>query len=416
MPECDIGTVQDFAAKNDSKIMLAITLKRMLKDPYATVLQNATWTAGEAQSHTVVVGRNAAPADPLDIVMPEFEESANSCGSFPSPDSVGTTEYTYKLHRKKGVGPLVCLYQGIDAFQESYKIAADSLSDLVTLKTQADTRNQLLQLSGLKAVVNNEVDFYDTINGTTYALATPFKPGLVPNTAPTFEYIKKLGQFLTTDLGVPQFEADTTTKGAGVPANIKVIASEELLEKFRAEAEVKESVGFLTAGSFEVGKQQLLTYVWEGPIRGVGFAKDPQPIRLATWPEDGVIRGVNVIPPQLKANLQDGAGNVPNPAYFVGRYEIGFLIGGKDSFVRETLKGSGTIKLGDSSFAFPDQYNSGELKFWVPQGACDAFGEYGFHRYSIVRAIRPQHPHYVMPFGYERCQGVNLPYCASNQL
>lgn len=417
MPTCDLGQVLDFAAKNDSKIMYAITRGRMQKDPWATIFESGTWTRGEAESHTVVIGQDAAPADPTEMVMPTFTDVASTCGTFPEQDSVGNIEYTYKLQRLKGAGPTVCLWQGIDKYKESYKQAATSLANLVIDKTNADSRNIALQLSGLKATVNNEVNFYDTINGNVNALATPFKANLEPNTTPTLAYVKRLGQFMTTDLGVPQFEADTDSKGAGVPANIKVIAGEELLEQFRIEADVSATAGFLTNGAFNVGKVQLLSYVWEGPFRGIGIAKENRPIRLDTWPANGVITKANIVPPELPAAGGNGGQiSVPNPLYWVAPFEIFFLIGGKGAFVREVLKESGTITLGSEKWAFPDQYTSGELQFFVPQGQCDAFKEIGFHTYQIVRAVRPQHPHYVMPIAFKRCMNQVMPYCEGNTL
>lgn len=416
MPECDLGTVQNFAARNDAKIVLAIALNRMKSDPWATILDSGTWNKGEADTHTVIVGRNAAPADPIDTVMPEFTDVAQSCGTFPAPDLVGTSEFNYKLQRKKGVGPLVCLYQGIDAFQESYKMAADALANLVTMKINADNRNVILQLSGIKAVVNNEVDFLDTLNGTSYALATPFKPGLTPNAPPTFAYVKKLAGFLKSELDVPEFTADTTTGGAGIPANAKVIASVEMLDQFRNEIGVREDTGFLTGGGFKLGEKNILSFIWAGPYNGIGFAPDNRPIRCDTWPANGVLTSANVVPPELPANVAKGTANVPNPAYWVAPIEIMFLIAGKGAFIREVLKGAGTISLGDSSFKFPDQYTAGQLNFYVPQGACDAFKENGFHTYQILRAIRPQHTHFIVPIAYARCSNVSLPYCVGNQL
>ena len=418
MPQCDLGQVQNFAARNDAKILLAIAITSLAKDPWATIYESGEWLKGEADSHTIVIGRNAAPADPADLVTPVFTDISQTCGTFPAPDSVGSSQYQYKLQRKKGVGPLVCLWQGIDAYKESYTMAAKSLADLVVKKKNADNRNIALQYSGLKATCNNTVAFHSTIAGTVFALATPFVQNLAPNTTPNLAYIKRLAQFLTTDLAVPAFEADVNTLGSGVPANVKVICSEELLEQFRNEAAVSVTAGFLTSGGYKIGEKQYLSYVWEGPFRGLGFAKDPQPIRFdpSLWPANGLITADVIVPPELPANLHNGKGNVPNPGYWVAGGELAFLIGGKGAFVREVLKGSGTITLGESSYKFPDQYNAGELNFFVPQGACDAFGEFGFHTYNIVRAVRPQYPHYIMPIAFLRCQNTVMPYCGDNTI
>lgn len=396
--------------------MMAIAFKGMRQNPWATILDSGVWTRGEADTHTIVVGRNAAPADPADLVMPEFRDIKETCGEFPAPDSVGSSEYQYNLKRTPGIGPRVCLWKDINAFQESFRMAADSLADLVHRKMTADNRNQVLQLSGVKAVVNSDVDFYATINGNEHVLGVPFKPGLEPNTQPNISLIKRYAQFLTNDLYVPQFHADKTKGGDAVPTNVKIIAGEGILEDLRNEIGVNESVGFLTAGGFQVGKKQVLSYVWEGPIRGLGFAQDPQPLRFSTWPANGVLDRTHVVPPEVPAVTNNGKINVRNPAYWLAPFEIMFMIGGKGAFVREVLKGTGTVSLGGTSFKFPDQYMAGELKFYVPKGACDAFQETGFHTYQIVRAIRPQFPHFILPIAFKRCLNPTLPYCVDNQL
>lgn len=409
MADC-VQTYLNWAARNNARLIESVGLVMAKFNPYPSLLGTGTWPTGVATVHQILIGRDAAPADPQSIVAPTFVPIAQNCDPVVDEDAVGSTKFDTIIEEFVGRGPGICLNLGIDAFLESYDLGVQALAKLVKDITVADTRYQLLYLSGLKSVMNENVDFYQRLTGNQYALATPFAAGVQPTTEPTFAEIKRLARFDVTELQAPMFTQDEKSDGTPIGENIKVIASPELLDKFRAEIGVKQSYYFTVAGGFKYANKQIQAFDFEGPYQGVGFASDPQPLRLNSVPEDGVIDGSVLIPPMIKSTLDYGSGNVPNPAYWTAQYEIGFIIVGPDSFVRKVPQR--LTKLA-KDVVFPSAIVPGELKFFVPQGPCDGLQRKGQHWYSIQRSTEPRRPHLVIAFLYKRCGGNDLGYCPS---
>jgi hypothetical protein len=198
--------------------------------------------------------------------------------------------------------------------------------------------------------------------------------------------------------------------GTPIGANVKVIAGEEVLDKFRDQLGVKESYYYLAAGGFKYANEVIQSYDFEGPYQGVGFASDPQPLRLDNIPVDGVVTEADLIAPKIPANGDNGGTiNKHNPAYSKAKYELMFLVIGPDSFERQIP--SRMTKLGTKGISFPDAIAPGEIKFFVPQGACDGLQRVGQHWYTIQRAIEPHKPHYIVSILFKRCNVSDLSYC-----
>lgn len=408
--ECTVAQIEDFAQKNQSLITKAVGLVLAKSNPWASLFSASTWKHGLAVSHRVVVGRDAAPANPQSIVAPVFTPIEQMCQPTLEQDRVGTTSFDVILEEFAGRGPGVCLNLGYNSFIKSFDLAVDAITKLVKDITVADNRFQALYLSGIKAVINSSVPFEQRVTGDEFALATPFQPGLQPDTTPTFKEIKRIAQFLTTELSAETFTQDYKTDGTPVGVNVKVIAGEELLDTFRDQLGVKESYYYLASGGFAYAAKQIQSYDFEGPYQGVGFATDPQPLRLNSVPEDGVITENDLIPPKLPKQA-DGGGfiNAYNPAYGTAKLEIGFLVIGPDSFERQVPER--LTKLGEKGINFPEAIVPGEIRFFVPKGACDGLQRVGQHWYSIQRAIEPHKPHYIAAFVYKRCPKNDLAYC-----
>jgi hypothetical protein len=413
MSECTADTLQNFAARDISRIMHMVGLTRARKDPWASIFDGAKWELGLADAHTVVVGRNAAPGTPKAIVAPTFTNVETKCGDIPTADKVGNTTYTYRLQEFRGRGPLVCLNQGLNAFKDSYKLAADSIGALVTKITSADSRFVALTLSGVKVVINDSVNFYDRITGGQFQLQVPFAPGVTPTSLPTIKELKRIAGFLTTELSAEMFSSDSRVNGESIGENYKVIAGQELIDAFRSELGVKEDYNYLSAGGFTLGKDRVVGYTWFGPYQGAGFGLDPQPLRLNEVPADGVITADYLIAPEVATAASNGIVNATNPAYVRAKYEIAFLIIGPGSFIREVPPAQSNLPGG---FNFPDAIAPGQIVFYVPKGECDGFQEQGQHYYKLQRAIRPQKPHYIVPILYKRCPTSDLTYCATSLL
>jgi hypothetical protein len=414
MPECGSDQLQNFAARDNSRIMHAVGLTMAVKNPWTSIFEGAKWELGLADAHTVVVGRPAAPGNPQNTVAPAFSNVEVQCGQVPQADRVGTTEFTYRLQEFRGRGPLVCLNQGLNAYKDSYKMAAESIADLVTRIGSADSRYVALTLSGLKLTVNDSVNFYDRIAGGQFQFQVPFVPGVEPTAAPTFKEIKRIAGFMTTELSCEMFTDDKRVNGEAVGQNFKVLAGQEALDNFREEIGIKEDYNYLSAGGFSMGKDRVVGYTWFGPYQGAGFGLDPQPLRLNEIPEDGVITPEYLIPPEIATAASNGTVNSTNPAYVRADYEIMFLIIGPGAFKREVPPNATSLPGG---FNFPNAIAPGQITFYVPKGECDGFQEYGQHYYKVQRAIRPQKPHYIVPILYKRCPDQSdLSYCSTSLL
>jgi hypothetical protein len=410
MAECTQAQLIDFAQKNNSAITQTVGLILAKVNPWASIFKASTWQGGLATVHRVVVGRDAAPANPQSIVAPSFTAIEQMCTPALDEDKVGTTSFDVILEEFVGRGPGVCLNLGFNAFQKSFDLAVDSITKLVKDITVADNRYQALALSGIKVVTDSATGFYDRITGDEFALATPFAPGVTPDGVPTFKEVKRIAQYLTTDLGAETFSQDMKADGTPIGANIKVIAGEEVLDKFRDQLGVKESYYYLAAGGFKYANEVIQSYDFEGPYQGIGFASDPQPLRLNTIPVDGVITEADLIAPKIPAGADNGGTiNKHNPAYSKAKYELLFMIIGPDSFERQIP--SRMTKLGTKGISFPDAIAPGEIKFFVPQGACDGLQRVGQHWYSIQRAIEPHKPHYIAAVLFKRCNASDLSYC-----
>ena len=82
------------------------------------------------------------------------------------------------------------------------------------------------------------------------------------------------------------------------------------------------------------------------------------------------------------------------------KYEIGFLIF-KDAFKRVVPK----AYTGEGKWKFAPQYVMGELQWhYEIDNDCNVFGDNGFFKYRIRRAIQAHRPHGVVAIAYKRCQ------------
>lgn len=398
MSECTSDTLQNFAARDISRIMNMVGLTRARKDPWASVFASGKWELGLADAHTVIVGRNAAPGNAKSIVAPTFSNVETVCGNVPAADRVGSTNYTYRLQEFRGRGPLVCLNQGLNAFKDSYKIAADSIGNLVSKITSADSRYVALAMSGLKHVIADHKSFLDRTTGGQFQLQVPFAV-VEPTRAPSFKDLKAIAGFMTTELSCEMFNQDARANGDAVGENFKVLAGQAQLDVWREEIGIKEDYNYLSAGGFKLGKDRVVGYSFFGPYQGCGFGLDPQPLRLNSLPADGVITPEYLIPPEIATAGSQGTVNGSNVDYVSAAYEIAFLIIGDDSFIREVAPNQTSLPGG---FNFPNAIAPGQIVFYTPKGECDGFQEQGQHYYKIQRGIQPRKPHYICPILFKR--------------
>lgn len=380
----DLSAVQNFAAKDTNRIVGQIGKVLARKSPYMNILKGGTIPNVSDVVRSVVQERAVMQSS---LANPSFTNDVELCGTGAAADEVGSTEYQYQLQSLRGRGPRVCIKTSRTAFKGAYLQAQMALEKGILQIMNSDIRANLLNRSGVKFLAKKGLSFDTLVTGESQAIDTKFYNAL-PDAQMNFKTLYKLGSLLREDLLVEPF-------GTAAGDYFMVIASIDQIEAFRNDADVKEDLNYVTAGSFKLGNDALTGYQFQG-YRGFALGVDSQPLRFNTFNSQG--RPV-LIEPEIGVTVTNGKGSRRNPAWVNANYEIGFVIGG-ESFARltpERYSGEGTFK-------FAPQLAMGELE-WVAQrdNDCNLFLDYGQHIYQISRAYQPIRPHAVVPFAYKRC-------------
>jgi len=382
--ECiDLSAVQNFAAKDANRIVGQIAKVLARKSPFMNVLKGGTIPNVSDVVRSVVQERAVMNSS---LAAPQFTNDIELCGVGADPDEVGSTEYQYQLQSLRGRGPRVCIKTSRTAFKGAYLQAQMALEKGILQIMNSDIRNTLMRRSGVKFLAKKGVTFDNLVTGDSQQIDTPFYNAL-PDAQMNFRTLYKLGTLLREDLLAEPF-------GTSSGDFFMVIASIDQIEAFRNDADVKEDLLYVTAGSFKLGNEALTGYQFQG-YRGFALGIDSQPMRFNT-----MTNGVpNLLEPEIGVSVSNGKGARRNPAWVNAQYEVGFLVAG-DSFARLTPERYS----GEGSFKFAPQLYMGELE-WVAQrdNDCNLFLDYGQHIYQISRAYQPIRPHAVVPFAYKRC-------------
>ena len=382
-------TASQIASKDVNRLLGQIAKALVINSPFVNILNGGVLPSGVSDSVRSVIQEQALPGDSL--VNPAFVPTAALCVPGAYSEGVATTEYTYALGTKRGRGPKICVKGAYAAYRGSYLMAEDSLKKLMTQYFNSDVRSVLYNRSGVKYVAANSglYSFSDGLTGGESQIDVPFAN--IPAVAVgqlTFKALHKLARHIhETNL--------TAMFGDGNAENFKFIGGPDIIESFRAELNVVTDLRYISAGSFNIGKEALTGYRWEGPYRGITFGVDQRPIRGSAFTA-GVLTTVE---PFIGVSTTNGIASRVNPAWSQATFEVAFLIG-KDSFERlvpERFTGEG-------SFKFSPQLAMGELQWhYVIDNDCNQYGDYGWHKYELTRAYRPVRPANVVPIVYRRC-------------
>lgn len=388
-PALDPADVQEFANMDTNRIQGNIAIALARKTPYTDILAGGTLRSGISETVRSIVQERAVLNQSL--VRPSFRPDREMCGEVGEAAEVGSTEYSYFLATNRGMGPLVCVKGMRDAFEGSYNAAEDALKKQIVQLVNSDVRATLVDRSGSKMVIHSGMTFSQMYAGDSQAIDTPFPTtdtGL-PDAPVNFEILDDLSTFLRENLLVEGFEGNQSEP------LLKFIGSQEINRRLRNEAEIREDHRYLAAGSYMIGKDQLLKYTWEGPYRGYAFGIDPQPLRFSELDDDGQPL---YLEPEIARQTSKGVGARVNPAWARARYEIALVVGA-DSFARLTP----AQYTGEGSFKFPSQVSMGELMFQVIKDNCrNVWGDFGRHFYQIERAYKPMRPHAVCAIAFKR--------------
>lgn len=383
--ECiPLATIQNFASKDVNRIIGQIAKVLARKSPYINSIDGGTLPSVSDVVRSVVE-EMAVPA--ASLAAPTFVNDTGLCGIGATPDVVGSTEYQFQLQTLRGAGPRVCVKQARTAFKGSYLQAQVSLEKTILQIINADIRYQYLIQSGIKYVVNSTFSFGNNLTGDMQQINTQFASHL-PDAPMNFKTLYRIGTFLREEMLAEPFASKDGEF-------FQVLASADQIENFRNDADVKEDLLYLTAGSFKLGDESISGYQFMG-YRGFAFGIDQQPLRATGFDGSGNLVLVN---PIVSTAVTNGFAQRRNPAWVAADYEVMFVIGGEafKRLVPEQYVGEGT-------FRFAPQLAMGELEWtYFRDNDCNLYGDFGQHIYQIQRAIQPIRPQNVCAIVYKRC-------------
>jgi hypothetical protein len=329
------------------------------------------------------------------LAAPIFTPDIEMCGIGATPDRVGSTEYSFQLATLRGAGPRVCVKQARTAFKGSYLQAQVSLEKTILQLINADIRYQYLIQSGIKYVCSSTTTFNANLTGDMQQINTKFANRL-PDSPLNFGTLYRIGSFLREEMLAEPFASKDGEF-------FQVLLGVDAIEAIRNDADVKEDLLYLTAGSFKLGEESISGYQFMG-YRGFAFGIDQQPLRATGFDGSGNLVLVN---PIVASAVTNGFGQRRNPSWVNALYEVGFVIAGEafKRLIPEQYVGEGT-------FRFAPQLAMGELEWtYFRDNDCNLYGDFGQHIYQIQRAIQPIRPQNVVAVLFRRCpfDGQALP-------
>lgn len=365
-------------------------------EPYTNVLSAGTTPNNQGEEIITLVADPVVPNQSL--TEPSFADTVDSCGTTGAAAQFGQTKYTTKLGTLRGRGPVICLNQARHAVKQSYEMSVEGLKDTLRAIIGADARNQMLNLSGVKAVLKASATTVDaTLTGGYNQVQVAFLGG-VPTAPISHKYLKALSD-------VMRYELDGQEFGNGGDGHYVFLGSGEAVEKLRNEAGPIADLRATVSGGFSDTKKALERYAFiEYNYRGIKLGIDKQPLRFNTVTAAGY---PIFLAPKTSTVSDYGVKNQTSSAWKYAQYEVGFLIA-KDAFkklVPERFVGEGGMK-------FDPQFVTGELNWFYPKDSCNEYGDFGWHNYQIIRAFQAIRPYNVIPILYKRCaQDLGLNVC-----
>lgn len=389
--DCEIEP-SDFAQLIDSqrsKIDVAVVKHLALSDPYSNLMTRGTFNSGLGETQILAVTPRAAMGQSL--TRPEGVAFSQSCGLLGNIDQYGNQRYEATPKILQGRTAPICVKQQYFAVRQLLSQAINELKKGITKVISADIRAHMLDLSGVKYVVPAPSQAWSAgYSGSEWAVSTPFN-GNLPGSQLTFRAAQKLYSTMKYDFEPEQF-------GDGSNGHAVLITSQELNDVLRNEAPLNNVLTASTEGGFKDGHDGLWKYAFiDTNFRGLKLAIDPKPLRFNSLLPDG---SPDLIEPYIKTQTTSGGfTDVTNPDWTFASYEVAFLVF-KDAFERRvpaSFSGEGEAKWMAGFFG-------GELKWSnVEDNQCNAWGDFGYFKWRVAKAIIPKAPHYVAAILTKRC-------------
>lgn len=370
-----------------------------LNDPYANVVDGGTTPNQNGETiRTLVTNRMVTNQS---LTEPAFSPTIEQCGTIGPKAEFGQTAFETSLETLRGQGPTICLNQARFSVENSYNIAQQNLKDAIKTLNAADIRANLLRLSGVKAVAKaGATSLGQLLTGGYNQVSVPFLGG-VPTSAVSHKFLIALTHYMRDNLSPEMY-------GEGAGQHFVFISSSAQTEVLRNEAGLKqEQLAFVSGGDGDA-KAAMRRYAFiEYPYRGIKLGIDQQPLRFNTVNGAGF---PNLIEPLVRTVTDYGVENATNIDWVNADYEVGFLLskGAFKRLVPTRFVGEGTMK-------FDPQFVMGELDWHhVIDNVCNIWGDFGFHKYQLVRAFQALRPHGVIPVLYKRCaEDLGLSECTT---
>lgn len=387
------STLSDISKKDTSRLVGSVAKALAANSPFLNILEGGTFPSGTSDEIRSSVQMQAAPGDSL--ALPTFVCDTDLCGTQGLQDLTDSIDFTARLESKRGKGPRVCMKKGYSSYKSTYVAAEDSLKKLVTQYINADVRAQLYLRSASKFNATAGYDFNSLFTGGSETdVGVKFAP-LIPTGPISFKAIHAIARYLKESLFADMFPAD----GEG-QMHFRFIGSSDIIESLRNEADVKDALLSFVNGSYRFGEESLRGYSWEtaGAYRGIAFGVDQRPLRATGFNGSGLLSLVD--PLTIVSNpTKNTAYAKLNPSWAAADYEVAFLFA-QGSFKRLVPE----RYVGEGSFKFAPQLHMGELDWhYIMDNDCNAWGDFGWHKYQITRAYQPFRPQFVVPILYKRC-------------
>jgi hypothetical protein len=403
MADCVLPSqISDIAQKDTQRLVGAVAKTLAANSPFINVLGGGVFPAGVSDEIRTAVQLQAAPGDSL--AVPTFVCDTDLCGTQGQQDLTDAINYISRLESKRGKGPRVCVKKGYAAFKTSYLASEDALKKLVTQYINADIRAQLYLRSASKFTAVAGYDFDSLFTGGTETdIGVKFAP-ILPTGPMSFKALHFIARFIKENLFAEMFDAE----GKGMP-HFRVIGSADIIDLFRAESGVKDILQSFVTGQYKLGEAALSSYSWETApaYRGLSFAIDQRPLRATGFNANGTLALVDPVTIVTNASKNTAYAKI-NQSWVSAPYEVLFLLGAPnfERLVPERYVGEGTFK-------FAPQLFMGELDWhYVMDNDCNTWGDFGWHKYQIIRAYKPVRPQFVVPILYKRCTAdLGLPDC-----
>lgn len=390
------ASISNIAKKDTNRLVGSVAKALAANSPYIGVLKGGVFASGVSDTVVSSVEMQAAPGDSL--AAPTFTDFTAIAGTNGTQELTGKVDFSFKLQAKRGKGPRVNMQQGYSAFKSSYLTAEDALRKLITQYINADIQYNLVTSAATKFQCKAATAFDSLLLGGTEAnIGQAWDASIVVDSPLSFKALHAIARNLKESLFGEMFAADGKTQ-----PHFRFIGGSDIIEAFRNEVGVQNVLLALTQGGYKLGEEAVSAYSFETSpaYRGLAFGTAHRPLRFSAYGTSAAANIPTWINPVTV--VTDSATNTAyakaNTAYRSATYEIGVLIA-EGTFERQVPE----KYAGEGSFKFAPQLHMGELDWhYLKDNDCNAWGDYGFHKYQVTRAYKPLRPQHIIPIMYKR--------------